>query len=96
MHAVAQTDSPQGGLGALDTLSGVRAVINQWQFDVMQSRSASQQIEGLKNEANLPVANPGQFVIIQVANQVPVEPIFAFTGSIEAADQIHQRRFARS
>ena len=56
----------------------------------MQGGGPGQQIECLEDEANFLVADAGQFVVVEFAHQLRVQPIAAFAGSIEAADQVHQ------
>ncbi len=61
----------------------------------MQSGRARQKIEGLEDEADFLVANARQFIVVELAHQLAVEPVFALGGRIEAADQVHQRRLSR-
>ena len=64
-------------LGALDPLLGGHAGIDQRQFHVVQRRGSRQQVEGLEYEADFLVADAGQFVVIQFADQLAVQPIVA-------------------
>ena len=61
----------------------------------MQRGGARQQIERLKNEPDLLIADPRQFIVGHIADQVAVEIVLALRRRIQAADQIHQRRLAR-
>ena len=54
------------------------AGVDQRQFDVVQSGGASQQVEGLENETDFLVADAGQFVVVQFADQLAVQPVLAF------------------
>ena len=72
------------------------AGVDQRQFDVVQRGGAGQQIEGLEDESDFLVADAGQFVVVQFADQLAVQPVVALAGRVEAADQVHQRRFARA
>ena len=81
-------------LGALDALLRRDAGVDQRQFDVVQRGGAGQQVERLEDEADFLVADAGQFVVIEFADEMAVEPVIALAGSIEAADEVHQRRFA--
>ena len=47
------------------------------QLDVVQRRGARQQIESLKDEADFLVADVGQLVIVQLADQPARQPVFA-------------------
>ena len=60
----------------------------------MQRGGAGQQVEGLKDEADLFVADARQLVVRHVADQVAIEVVEALGGRVEAADEVHQRRFA--
>jgi hypothetical protein len=61
----------------------------------VERRGARQQVEGLEDEPDLLVADARQLVVVHQAHFVAVEEVGSFAGSIEAADQVHQRRFAR-
>ena len=61
----------------------------------MQRSGAREQVEGLKNEADFLVADARQLVIRHVADQVAVDVVLPAGRRIEAADQVHQGRFAR-
>ena len=60
----------------------------------MQGGGAGQQVEGLEDKADLLVADAGQLIVVQFADQLAVEPVAAFGGRIQAANQIHQRGLA--
>ena len=68
--------------------------VEQRQFDVVERRRARQQIESLKHEADLPVAHLGQLVPAELGDVAPVEKILAAGRVVEAAEDVHQRRFA--
>jgi hypothetical protein len=53
-------------------------------------------VELLEDESNLFGAHAIQIAGGNAGNILPVEPDFAGGRAVEAADQIHQRRFARS
>ena len=77
--------------GALHALFRRNAGVDQRQLDVVQGGGAGQQVEGLEDEADFLVADAGQFVVVQFADQLTVQPVVALAGRIEAADQVHQR-----
>jgi len=83
-------------LGFFHAFFGRRTVIDQRQFDVVKSCRAWQQIESLKYEADFPIANVSQFVIIQIADQSSRQPVAPCTWRIQAADKVHQCGFPRS
>ena len=70
--------------------------INERQLDVVESGGARQQVERLKDEPDLAIAYARQLVLVLVGDKRATEPVFAGGGRVEAADQIHQRRFPRS
>src|SRR5580698_9158033 len=77
-------------LRALHAFFGGNARINQRQLYVVQRGRPRQQIEGLKYESDFLVADARQFVVIEFADQLAVEPVLTFGGRVEAANQIHQ------
>ena len=94
MHAVGQADAGQRLVRELAAFLGGNAGINQGQFHVAQRVGARQQIEGLKNEADFPVADFGELVVVHFADVAAVEFVGAAGWRVEAAEQIHQRGFA--
>ena len=60
----------------------------------MQRGGARQQVEGLEDESDFLVADAGELVVVEFADELAVEPVLAFGWGVEAADEIHQRRFA--
>ena len=81
-------------LGALDARGGGGAVVDERQLDVVQRGGAGQQVEGLEDEADLLVADAGELVVVELADQLAVEPVVALGGRVEAADEVHQRGLA--
>ncbi len=55
---------------------------------------ARQQVEGLEDETDFPVADLRQLVVIHLAHVRAVEFIQARSGRVQAAQQIHQGGFA--
>ena len=86
----------RAAFGALDALFSGDAGVDQREFDVVQRGGPRQEVEGLEDEADFLIANAGQFVVVEFTDQLSVQPVLAFARSVEAADQIHQRRFARA
>ncbi len=60
----------------------------------MQGGGARQQVEGLKDEADFFVPDARQFVVIELADQLIVQPVISLAGRVEASDQVHQRGLA--
>ncbi len=96
VHALFQVDVTQRLLSALEPRFARRAAVNQRQFHIVQRGSARQQIEGLKHEPDLLVADPRQLVIGHIADQAAVDVVLALRRSVQTTDQVHQRRFARA
>ena len=55
----------------------------------MQGGCASQQVKGLKYETDLFIADASQFIVVQLAYQLPVQPILAAAWAVETANQVH-------
>src|SRR6476619_2191428 len=62
----------------------------------MERRRARKQVECLEYESDLAIPDAGELVLVLLRNQGSVQPVLSPVRSIEAADQIHQRRFSRS
>ena len=82
--------------GLLDARGRGGAVVDQRQFHVVQRGGARKQIECLEDEADFLVADARQLVVVEFADELTVEPVAALGRRIEAADQVHQRGFARA
>ena len=63
-------------------LLGAHAGIDQRQLDVVQRGGAGQQVEGLEDEPDLLVADPGQLVVAQLRDPVAVEPVLALRSGL--------------
>ena len=99
VHPVAQSHRLQGSDGALVALLiGQRlvAVVQQRQQHVLDRRQAGQQVVGLEDKADLPVADAGQLVLAQVAHVLSVQHVGAAGGPVQAAQDVHQRGLARA
>ncbi len=70
VHACFQADVGEDFFGALDAFGRGGAVVDQRQLDVVQRGGAGQQIEGLEDEADFLVADAGQFVVVEFADQL--------------------------
>ena len=90
VHARFQTDVGQRLLCALNSLSGGCAVVYERQFNVVQRGCAREQVEGLEDESDFLVADAGEFVVVELADELAVKPVLALGGSIKAANQVHQ------
>jgi len=62
----------------------------------VQRRRARQEVERLKDEANLLVPDAGELVVVHLARLLAVQQVGALAWRVQAANQVHQRRFARA
>ncbi len=93
MREPRSTDS-RTDFGAGGALGGGSAVVDEGQLDVVERGGAGEEVEGLEDEADLLVADAGEFVVVELGDVVAVEPVAALRGGVEAADEVHQRGFA--
>ena len=98
-HLIGEMAKPGGqayaGEGALGQLGGILAFlsIQKRQCDVFQCIQARQQIEGLEDKANFPVAQPGTFFGGERAYVAPFQEISPGTGGVQATEQLQQGGF---
>ena len=59
-----------------------------------RARGPRQEVEALEDEAQLGRPHQGPLVGRELAHLLAVEPEFAGTGPVEAAEDVHQRRLA--
>ena len=69
--------------------------VQQRELDVLQSRRARKQVESLKHEANLTVADRRQLVVRKMRHIAAVEQIPAAGRLIQAAEDVHEGRLPR-
>src|SRR5690349_5156503 len=94
--ASAETDCRQRFKRALVARGCVDPEIKHRQLDIFESRSAREQVEALERETDLLTTNVGAFVLRHLRNIFAVEDVRATRRTIETAENIHRRRFARS
>ena len=66
------------------------------QLNILEGGGAREEVEALEYEAEFLVADIGESVAVEFGNIDPVEEVATTRGPIKAAQQIHQRRFARA
>jgi hypothetical protein len=93
-HAIGKIDCGKRLLRHLMTFRARNTAVDQWQFDIVQRRRARQEVERLKHEADLLIANAGQLVVIHFRNVFAVQPVLALRRRVETSDQVHQRGLA--
>ena len=85
-HAFAELDLLERLASAFAAFFRRRTVVNHGQLDVVERGRARQQIESLKDESDFLVANVGQFVVVEFADEPPGKPVMALRRGVEAAD----------
>src|SRR6266542_2285812 len=98
IHPVGQADELEHSFRVMPAV-GVRRMrgrIIERHPRVVQRAGAGQQIEVLKNEADLRVAQYRALVGGRGGNLLPVQAVASGTGSVEAAKNVHQRALART
>ena len=96
MRSVREPDNGQRILGPPAAQGGLQAalVIEKRQLGIFERRGAGQQVEPLKYKADLLVANHGQLVARQLGHVGAVQEVLAAGRVIEAAENVHEGRFA--
>src|SRR3546814_8836907 len=63
---------------------------------ILERARARQQVEALKHEAEILAPQQRALIAVEPFDMVPAEQEFAFGGHIEATEDVHRRRLARS
>ncbi len=95
-HAVVQAHTSEGQARLATAFGSRDPRVDQGQLDVAQRRGPREQVEGLKDEPDLLVADAGQLDVIEARHLTAVEHVRARGRRVEATDQVHQGRLARS
>ena len=91
-----ERDGVQGAHGAALAL-GTRAIgVGERQHDVLQHGHARQQVEALEHEPDLGRADLGELVVGELGHIEAREQIGARGGGVQAAEDVHEGRLARS
>ena len=96
IHTIAKSNLLEHGRCLCAACLRVHAGVNEWKLNVVQRRCSWQEIERLKNETNLLIAYVREFIIVQLANFLTVQPVLTGCWRIETTDQVHERRLART
>src|SRR5215203_5533273 len=91
-HALGEVNRLERLLRHVVSLRRADTTIDQRQFNVVKCSSSGEKIERLKNEPDFLVADASKLVVVHVGNVFSVQPVLTLCRSIEAADQVHQRR----
>ena len=87
-EAISEPDAPEGFGGLMLVGHGVEILR---EHDVFERREIGDEVELLEYEADFLRAHAIQLGSRDIGDVVSIEPDFAAAGTIEAADQIHQR-----
>jgi hypothetical protein len=94
--AAAEPDRSERRAGTRVLLGERQIAVVERQLDVLQRRRTRQQIEVLEDEAEAPVAQRGARVGGQVSDVDAAETVGPARRSVEAPDDVHERRLPRS
>ena len=96
VEALAQAETRQQVLRTLHAFVLAQAGVDRRHLHVLASGLAVDQVIALKHKAKGFAAQPGERVRIELGDIHPLKLVAAAAGSIEAAQNVHQRRFART
>src|SRR5258706_15623436 len=96
VHAVAKTDQLQGSLNILAPLSFGELGQQQRQLDVFEGSQHRNEIECLKDVADVTVAPTRQLALAQFRQVGSQYIYFAFRAAVDSREQIQQSRLART
>src|SRR6185437_3850643 len=91
-----ELDSLERFLCACATLLAADARVHERKLDVLERGGAGKQVERLEDEPDFLVSDVRKLIVRHVGDEGAVEPVLASVRRVEAADEIHQRRLARS
>ena len=95
-RAIGEPDAGQTREGAPRALGGRDAAIEQRQFHVLHGARAGEEVEVLEHETDAAVANRGERIAGKARNLLAGKKVLARARAVEAAEQVHERRFAGS
>src|SRR5947199_7678531 len=70
--------------------------VHERQLDVLEHVVLRDQVEGLEDEADLPVADARELGVVDVLDGHAVEAITAAARAVETSEEMEERRLARS
>src|SRR5262245_32736353 len=70
--------------------------VGEGQFHILENIKVADQIEALKNESYLPVANPRSLAQIKILYRLAVEPVVPFRRRIQETKNGQERGFTAS
>src|SRR5437773_12300729 len=96
VQTITEPHLPQHMRGPLTAAFRIHASVNERELHIPQAVSAGKEIKRLKNKTDLAIANGGQLIIRHAGNVASIEFVASGTRRIEAAEHVHERRFAAS
>ena len=96
VQAVLEPDEREALDRARAALGGGDALVEQRDLDVLGDRQLGDEVEGLEDEADLLAAHAGELVVAELLDRLAVELVAARGRPVEAAEEVHERRLART
>ncbi len=93
-HAMRHSDAVEGLVNSSLTVNAGHAAVGERQLDVLVHGQVADQIEGLKNEADFPIADAGALGRLEGVHRLLVQHVNALRRRIEEAEDGQQRRFS--
>src|SRR5205823_5679611 len=94
LEARAEADPFERFYRALFAFAAADAGVDERELDVLDRARAGEQVEVLEDEAEEVIARFGELAFVHARDFATGEEIAAAGRAIEAADHVHQRRFA--
>src|SRR5450631_2302428 len=96
MRTVGEADESERLLGARFALQLVNRAVHRRKLHVLDGSRARQQVEPLEDEAELSIPNRRQIPLLETGYVDPVEQVAPGAWPVEAAQDVHECRFARA
>ena len=93
---VGEADLVERGQRPPPALAGSTPAYTSGSSTLRQRGQVGEQVELLEHEADVPVADLGELVLVEVGDVVAGQQEPAGGGDVEAAEDVHQRRLARA
>ena len=94
MDAVAQANIDKCLGRAFFARFRLHSRVDEWKLNVAQTSGAREQVKCLENEADFPISNRREFVIVHGRYVLAVKLVTSGSGGVEATKHVHERRFA--
>lgn len=94
LYAIGKSDRVNGAQGAFAAFLAADVGVDHGQLDIFENIEPGQEVEGLKDEADLFVADAGEFIVARLADIHAVEHDGAGADIIETTENLHHGRFS--